>query len=409
MRRKSAPGDLNRRNQQRDNKPVMNIYLKKQKWKLGLFILAVIIGFSSLLVTNILVKKLAEEESKKVELWAEATRQIADMNSEITDFTFVLKVIQFNETVPVIVVDQLGEILDHRNLNPARSDNPEYLARQLESMKKKNEPIELEFLDNVNQYIYYGDSRLLIWLVYYPYIQLLVIILYLLIAYYAFSISRKAEQNQVWLGMSKETAHQLATPTSSLMAWLELMKEKSDDHIMLEQLEKDINRLEKITARFSKIGSKPVIKNEEIVEVIDNAIDYLKARSAKMIIFEKNYNNSGRVFVPVNIPLFEWVIENVCKNSLDAMEGKGKVSVSLNENGQNVYLDISDSGKGIPRGRFKTIFKPGYTTRRNGWGLGLSLSKRIIEDYHGGKIFVHESSPGTGTTIRIVLKKQPRV
>ncbi len=383
----------------------MSIYIKKQQWKLGLFVLAVLIGFSSLLVTDWLVKSLSEEERKKMELWSEATREIADMDSEITDFTFILKVIQYNESIPVIVVDEKGEILDHRNLNSSRTDNPEYLQRQLATMIKKSEPIEIKFFDGVSQFIYYKDSRLLVWLVYYPYIQILVIILYLLIAYYAFNISRKAEQNQVWLGMSKETAHQLGTPTSSLMAWLELMKDKGHDKLMVDELEKDIKRLEKITARFSKIGSRPDLQNENIIEVIDNAIEYLRTRSPKMIVFEKNYKNSDIVNIPVNVSLFDWVIENVCKNALDAMEGNGKLQITLKDKGQSINLDISDSGRGIHRGRFKTIFKPGYTTRRNGWGLGLSLSKRIIEEYHGGKIFVHQSVLNNGTTIRIVLKK----
>lgn len=383
----------------------MSIYIKKQQWKLGLFVLAVLIGFSSLLVTDWLVKSLSEEERKKMELWSEATREIADMDSEITDFTFILKVIQYNESIPVIVVDEKGEILDHRNLNSSRTDNPEYLQRQLATMIKKSEPIEIKFFDGVSQFIYYNDSRLLVWLVYYPYIQILVIILYLLIAYYAFNISRKAEQNQVWLGMSKETAHQLGTPTSSLMAWLELMKDKGHDKLMVDELEKDIKRLEKITARFSKIGSRPDLQNENIIEVIDNAIEYLRTRSPKMIVFEKNYKNSDIVNIPVNVSLFDWVIENVCKNALDAMEGNGKLQITLKDKGQSINLDISDSGRGIHRGRFKTIFKPGYTTRRNGWGLGLSLSKRIIEEYHGGKIFVHQSVLNNGTTIRIVLKK----
>ena len=383
----------------------MSIYLKKQQWKLGLFALAILIALSSLWFTDNLVKSLAKEERKKMELWAEATREIADIDSEVTDFTFFLKVIQYNETVPVIVANQDGVILDHRNLNPSRITNPDYLKRQLLLMEKKNEPIEVEFFDDESLYIYYNDSSILVCLAYYPYVQLLVIIVFLLIAYYAFNTSRKAEQNQVWLGMSKETAHQLGTPTSSLMAWFELMKEKEHDKVMLEELEKDINRLEKITERFSKIGSKPALNNANIIEVIDNALEYLGARSPKGIKFETNYNSSDSMVIPLNIPLFDWVIENVCKNALDAMEGKGKITISLNTRGSNIYLDITDTGKGIPRGRFRTIFKPGFSTRRNGWGLGLSLSKRIIEEYHGGRIFVHQSAINEGTTIRIILKK----
>ncbi len=385
--------------------PKSGIYQKKQRWKLGLLILAVLIGLCSLLITNRLVNNLAEEERKKMELWAEATREIAQMDLEVTDFTFLFKVIQYNETVPVIVVNEEGEVLDHRNLNLSRAENPEYLQRKLEAMKKKNDPIEIVISDNKRQYIYYNDSWLLVWLVYYPYIQLLVILLYLLIAYYAFSVSRKAEQNQVWLGMSKETAHQLGTPTSSLLAMLELMKEKNYDSLLLDELDKDIKRLEKITERFSKVGSKPALKDVNIIEIIENSLKYLRSRTSKKIIFETDYDNSDKLIVPVNTSLFDWVIENVCKNAIDALEGIGKLIVSISDQGQNVFIDISDNGKGIPRSQFKSIFKPGYSTRRNGWGLGLSLSKRIVEEYHGGRIFVNQSAPNEGTTIRIILKK----
>jgi signal transduction histidine kinase len=370
-----------------------------------LFSLAVVIGLSSILITKYIAGSLSMQERKKMEIWAEATREIADMDSEISDFSFYLRVIQDNETVPVIVVDHDNNILDFANLNPSRIDNPEYLQRMLASMRRQNSPIEIDFLDNVSQYIYYGDSRLLVWLAYYPYVQLLVIVLFLSAAYYAFNISRKAEQNQVWLGMSKETAHQLATPTSSLMAWLEIMKERQEDRTMIEELEKDILRLEKITARFSKIGSRPQLKKENIIEVIDNAIEYLRARSPKMIVFEKKYNTSGKIIIPVNAPLFDWVIENVCKNALDAIKGEGRISITVEDQGKHFYIDINDTGKGIPRSRFTTVFKPGYSTRRNGWGLGLSLSKRIIEEYHNGKIFILQSVINSGTTIRIILNK----
>jgi hypothetical protein len=383
----------------------VSIYKTKQKWKLVLFALAVIIGLSSILITNLLVDKLAVEERKKMEIWAEANREIGNMESEIEDFSFFLRVIQENETVPVIVVDDNEKILLHHNLNPSRSGNNEYLERRLASMKKQNSPIKIEIMEDISQFIYFGDSSILVWLGWYPYIQLGVIILFLIAAYYAFSISRKAEQNQVWLGMSKETAHQLATPTSSLMAWLEIMKEKDQDIVMINELEKDIRRLEKITSRFSRIGSKPRLKDENVIAVIDNAIEYIRIRAPRTVIFEKGYITEEPVIVPVNAPLFDWVIENLCKNALDAMEGGGKISVTLEQQERTVNIDVTDTGKGIPRNLVKTIFKPGYTTRRNGWGLGLSLSKRIIEQYHHGKIFVLHSVPGHGTTIRIILNR----
>jgi nitrogen-specific signal transduction histidine kinase len=383
----------------------VSIYKTKQKWKLALFALAVMIGLSSILITNLLVDKLATEERKKMEIWAEANREIGNMESEIEDFSFFLRIIQENETVPVIVVDDNEKILLHHNLNPSRSANHEYLERRLASMKKQNSPIEIEIMEDISQFIYFGDSSILVWLGWYPYIQLGVILLFLIAAYYAFSISRKAEQNQVWLGMSKETAHQLATPTSSLMAWLEIMKEKDQDIVMINELEKDIRRLEKITSRFSRIGSKPRLKDENVIAVIDNAIEYIRIRAPRTVVFEKGYITGEPVNVPVNAPLFDWVIENLCKNALDAMEGGGKISVTLEQQERTVNIDITDTGKGIPRNLVKTIFKPGFTTRRNGWGLGLSLSKRIIEQYHHGKIFVLHSIPGQGTTIRIVLNR----
>ena len=372
---------------------------------MGLLILALIIGLSSIMITGRVVRSLSLEERKKMEIWAAAIREIADMDSEIADFSFFLRVIQDNETVPVIIVDDSDKILDHWNLNPSRLDNSDYLDRRLAAMKKQNAPIEIVFFDDVVQLLYYGDSKLLVWLAWYPYIQLTVIILFLLAAYYVFSISRKAEQNQVWLGMSKETAHQLATPISSLIAWLEIMKEKEHNSEMLHELEKDIGRLEKITARFSKIGSTPQLHNENIITVIDNSIDYLRGRSSKNILFDRVYQGNDNVLVPVNVPLFEWVIENVCKNALDAMDGNGTIRIGVEDRPLQVWIDISDSGKGISRRHFAAIFKPGYTTRRNGWGLGLSLSKRIIEQYHNGRIFVLRSAVNAGTTMRIILNK----
>jgi nitrogen-specific signal transduction histidine kinase len=382
----------------------LNIYTKKLRWKLLLFVSAVIIGVSSLWYTSKLVRKLAVEERKKVELWAEAQSKIT--NEELSDenLSFYVKVLQNNETVPVILVDKDDNIITYRNLNTNKTGNLRYLNRKLSQMKEINKPIEIILSENEKQYLYYSKSIILIKLTYYPYVQLGVILLFIMVSYFAFSYSRKAEQNQVWVGLSKETAHQLGTPISSLLAWLEMMKLKSSDKDMLVELEKDIKRLEKITGRFSKIGSRPLLKKENIQKIITTAINYLKSRSSEKITFKLNMPTE-ELMIPINASLFEWVIENVCKNAIDAVNGTGEIELSITDHTQVIYIDITDSGKGISKTKFKTIFKPGYTTKERGWGLGLSLTKRIIEEYHDGKIFVYESEIGKGTVIRIVLRK----
>jgi signal transduction histidine kinase len=271
-------------------------------------------------------------------------------------------------------------------------------------MKTENVPIPMDLGEGFENFIYYRNSILLTKLAYYPYFQLAVILLFVLVSYFAFSESRKAEQNQVWVGLSKETAHQLGTPTSALMALTELAKEKYPDNEIIPELEKDVNRLEKITERFSKIGSKPILKDENLIQILQETIEYLKTRTSDQIKFQLIYEEEQLV-IPLCASLFEWVIENLCKNSMDAMDGNGTVQISIKANENFCYLDVHDTGKGIPKSRHKTIFKPGYTTKQRGWGLGLSLAKRIIENYHSGRIFVQYSEPEKGTTIRIMLKK----
>ena len=382
----------------------MNIYKKKIRWKFFLFLCATAIGIGSLWYTNNLVKKLATEERKKVELWAKATSLIPkkDIKGESLDFLF--SVIQFNETVPVILVDKDTNILMHRNMDSLKVLNQEYLAHRLEDMMEENPPIEIEYMPGKKQYLYYSRSIILNKLTYYPFIQLAVILLFILVAYFAFSSSRKAEQNQVWVGLSKETAHQLGTPISSLLAWLEIMKGGGAGQVPAHEFEKDIVRLSKITDRFSKIGSQPVLTPSDLVAIIQNTINYLRSRSSDRISFVLDTSVTA-LQIPVNAPLFEWVIENVCKNAMDAIEGEGEIKLKLRENTQAVTVDITDNGKGIPKSQHKTIFKPGFTTKKRGWGLGLSLTKRIVEEYHKGKIFVENSEAGKGTTIRIILKK----
>ncbi len=382
----------------------MNIYLRKQRWKLILLISALLIAIGSFWFTNNLTNKLAEEERKKVELWAMGMKKITQQQSLDEDYRLSLKVIESNETVPMIWADNQDSVLSSRNVKNKYKEQGK-MQQLIREMKKENKPITINLPSGETQYIYYKDSTLLTQLFYFPIIQLAVVGLFLLISYYAFSSSRKAEQNQVWVGMSKETAHQLGTPTSSLMANLELLKLKLSDQTIINEIEKDINRLNKITERFSKIGSMPSVKQENIVPVILNTLNYLKSRSSRKIRFTINFHENDIVYAPINLSLFEWVLENLIKNAMDSMGGKGTVSVFLTKKEQQVILDIKDEGKGILKVKQKTIFRPGYTTKKRGWGLGLSLSKRIVEDYHRGKIFVHESEINKGTTMRIILRQ----
>lgn len=382
----------------------MNIYLRKQIWKLFLLVIAIIIGVSSLLYTHQLVKQLSTEERKKMELWAEATQKLGDPETHEQDYNFLLKVIQNNTTVPVIVFDKKENIVFKRNLDSLKMSNEKYVKRQLQKMKEENDTIKISLLDNEYQYIYYRDSMLLTKLMYYPYIQLGVILLFILVSYFAFSISRRAEQNKVWVGLSKETAHQLGTPISSLLAWVELVKLKEHGNIPIADIEKDVKRLKKITERFSNIGSVTRLKNENVIHVLQSSTDYLKSRISDKANINIEKSND-EIIVPLNAELFEWVIENVCKNAVDAIGGQGNITINIQEWKKKVIIDIKDTGKGIQKSQQKAIFKPGYTTKQRGWGLGLSLSKRIIEVYHSGKIFVAHSELNKGTTFRIILHK----
>jgi signal transduction histidine kinase len=381
----------------------MNIYTRKLRFKYLLFLLAISIGVGSLYYTSKLVEKLAHEERKKVELWAKATSLIINSEDD-RSLLFLVEVIQYNETIPVIVLNEEGDIIMMRNLDSLRIENPAYVEKSLARMREHSAPIEINLGEDQKQYLYYDRSTILTNLTYYPVIQLSVILVFLLVAYYAFSTSRKAEQNQVWVGLSKETAHQLGTPISSLMAWMEILKEKLREEKFVGELEKDVHRLEKITDRFSKIGAKPKLRDENLNDVVESAVAYLQTRSSNKITFEVITTDTP-IVLPLNVLLFEWVLENICKNAMDAIEGEGAIKVSVIDNNKFVFIDIGDNGKGIPRRKHKTIFKPGFTTKERGWGLGLSLTKRIVEEYHGGKVFVANSEPGKGTTIRIILNR----
>lgn len=504
----------------------MDIYLKKQRWKIYLLGFAALIVGMSLYYTNLLVKKIAEEERqkvriwadavqnranlvrvtdvffeqmrieerKRVELWAEATRLIID-GDESADIGFYNRIIMENTTIPVIWVNSRNTIVTHRNLSgpnedkenfeglpfegeirekfsvyepisfvigrnidklyyrdswlftqmvevmddliesflsevvinsanvpviitdsdktriisagniaPEQLDDSLLVQQTIVGMADKNPPLVIDLPLHGTCHVFYTHSFLLTQLRYYPFAQFLAIGLFLLVAYLLFSTARNAEQNQVWVGMSKETAHQLGTPISSLLAWVELLKMQNIDAGTITEIQKDLSRLENITERFSKIGSEPKLTRQPIVAAIKETIDYMKTRSSSKVGFFINDSQASNIEVPLNLNLFGWVLENLCKNAIDAMAGAGTIRVDVYDNATKVYIDISDTGKGIPKSNFKTIFNPGFTSKKRGWGLGLSLSKRIIENYHKGKIFV-KSSSSSGTTIRIALRK----
>ncbi len=385
----------------------MNIYTRKQRWKLFLLTLAALIGISSLWYTNKLARELAAEERKKAELWAEAIKHISNVSTDAGDLSFALSVLSNNTTIPMILADERNQVNSFRNLDSIKAEtDPTYLQKQIALMKEEHEPIVIHYGDgDQKNYIYYKDSYLLIQLRRYPYFQLCVIALFLLVSYFAFSTSRRAEQNQVWVGMAKETAHQLGTPLSSLMAWVEYLKLKPNPDEHLHEIEKDISRLNTITERFSKIGSAPALKKENLTQVLQNAISYIKTRTSAKVTFDLQHSHNYDLDVPMNVPLFEWVLENVFKNAIDAIKGKGTISIKITDQQQFAYIDITDSGSGVPKSKYKTVFKPGYTSKSRGWGLGLSLSKRIVEEYHNGQIFVKSSELNKGTTFRIVLRK----
>ena len=415
----------------------MNIYSKKQRWKLVLSLLAILISVASVFITNKLVKELKSEETKKIEIWAQATKQLVNSSSQ-GDFSLAIKVVSENRNIPVILVDECDSILETRNIkyfsktdsivllnyedirynsSPIKQDSITtvkakkllnqyrlFLRRILNDMRESSdEPIEINFIGD-KQWIYYADSELLNNLRYYPIYQLLFISIFVLIGYMVFSSARKSEQNQVWAGMAKETAHQIATPLSSLMAWSELIKDNNNEEMVFE-IKKDLNRLETIADRFSKIGSKPKLEKHEIISIVEKSVKYLKSRLSQNteFIIETSENE---LFTNINKTLLEWVIENICKNAVDAMQGKGKIRIAISQSNSTIQIIIKDTGKGIDRILISDIFKPGVTSKTRGWGLGLSLSKRIIEDYHKGKLFILESNSKEGTSFAITLPKE---
>jgi K+-sensing histidine kinase KdpD len=375
-----------------------------QHLKLVFIIIGAGIVIASTYFSNKLASSLAEEERSKVELWAEATRQLI-LSGESTNLDFIISIIENNKTIPVILADSADNILSSKNIREPQKNVEEFYKSEILRLKNKKQVIEVKLGENNTQYIYYDESHLLKQLYYFPYVQLGIIIIFMLIAFFAFSSTKKAEQNRVWVGLSKETAHQLGTPISSLLAWVDLLKMKySDDDKMIGEMLKDVNRLRIIAERFSKIGSVPDLDLVSLNETLQNAVQYILNRTSEKIKIQCHFPDKNHIFIKLNVPLFEWVIENLCKNAIDAMDGTGKIYINVVKTGKECFIDVRDTGKGIERNKFKTIFSPGFTTKSRGWGLGLSLAKRIIEEYHGGKIFVKSSEINTGTTFRITLK-----
>lgn len=382
-------------------------------WRIIFLLVATMIVVISMLFTNHIANSLAQEERNRVEVWAEATRQLilADDNTNIDFFS---DIIEQNTTIPVYMVDEQGNLLSSRNVKEPKHNIAKFYADKIGNLRQTQEPIEVRISDDVVQYIYYEDSNLLKQLYYFPFVQFIVIFLFVLIVIYTLLMTQRSEQNMVWAGLSKETAHQLGTPISSLNACSELFKLNYPDDALVMEMDKDIQRLQAIAERFSKIGSAPVLTSTNLMEVLTNTIDYMRTRTSEQVRYAIEWNGQPvapddpmpQVWVELNQTLMEWVIENLCKNAIDAMENKGKITLSVQDSDDKVLIDITDTGKGIQRKHIQQVFQPGYTTKTRGWGLGLSLAKRIIEQYHKGKIFVRQSVPNTGTTFRIVLHKR---
>jgi len=392
----------------------MNIYEKKIWWKLGLLFFACIIILITLIYNNKLASRLAIEEEKKAYLLSLAYKEILSLDASNTKLIVESATSTENTTIPIIITDKNGEVLLWRNIPGIDEEKSIFsdqdTARVRKELKKiiqqGRPPLEIEAIENFAK-LYYSESYLLTALRQYPYIQFCIISLFLLVSYLAFSAARKAEQNQVWVGMARETAHQLGTPLSSLIGWIELVKQREESQprggmALGAEMEKDIGRLALIADRFSKIGSKPTLELHPLSECLQKTMEYVKRISSEKITYTYIlHKDPGKL--PLSPPLFDWVIENILKNALDAMGNKGKLLITLDVENNEAVIDIKDSGKGIPKSRQKEVFKPGFSTKRRGWGLGLSLSKRIVEEYHHGKIFVLESMPDAGTTFRIIL------
>ncbi|WP_439183023.1 sensor histidine kinase [Carboxylicivirga taeanensis] len=383
----------------------MSFYTHRRAWKLFLLLSAIAIGIFTLVYTDKLTNQLKEEERKSVEIWIQAIKQITQSETGEDELALTLEVISQNTTIPIIIIEADSTINSYRNIDLPDENQEQALQKELHHLMSHGTPLVIDLGDNELQYLYYDDSVLIKKLEWFPIIQLSIVTLFIFIAYLAFNGARKAEQDQVWVGMSKETAHQLGTPTSSLLGWVDLLKLKEENSAIACELEKDVERLQVITDRFSKIGSKPELTEQPILLAIEEVVGYLKRRTSSNINIDIATDVPPYSMARINKVLFQWVIENLCKNAIDAMSGSGHIKIHIQQNNERLLMDVTDNGKGLSRKYFKTVFKPGYTTKLRGWGLGLSLAKRIVQGYHGGKLFVKDSELGKGTTFRIELPK----
>lgn len=382
--------------------------------KIALVVAAVVIAAASLVVSHTLIRDLQREELSKMEVWAEAMHSLINAD-ETTDLNLVLRVINGNNNIPIVVTDSQGNVTTCRNLRIGHLSEADSIARLAviaHEMQASGSHMEVDIMPDPSLgstvqetlHIYYTDSLMLKRLALFPYVQLGVVGLFVVVAIFALLSSKRAEQNKVWVGLSKETAHQLGTPISSLMAWTAVLEEMYPDDEMITEMQKDVKRLELIAERFSKIGSVPELKEGDLCRVVENVVSYIRRRTSDSVTMRCTFPDDGPVLLPICAPLIEWVIEVLCKNAIDAMAGAGSIDVSVCREGRLWAVEVHDTGKGIARKHFETVFKPGFTTKQRGWGLGLSLAKRIVEEYHHGRIFVKSSEVGRGTTFRIELK-----
>lgn len=373
--------------------------------KILLVVTAVVMSVGSLVISHFLVRDLKHEEQRKMEIWAEAMRSLNSAD-EYTDLTLVLTVLNSNSTIPVVVLDREGEVQDYRNI-PLREGSAEEqmraVKRKAQSMMDAGRVIRVYLSSTDYMEICYADSLLLRRLAWWPYVQLGLVFVFVVVAIFALLSSKRAEQNKVWVGLSKETAHQLGTPISSLMAWQEMLRETYPDDELLPEMGKDVERLQRIAERFSKIGSLPELRPESLNEVLSAVTQYISRRASNRVRLTCTVPQQPLI-VPMCSSLFEWVVENLCKNAIDAMDGQGSITLTAGTEGALAVVEVADTGKGIPKNKFRTVFTPGFTTKKRGWGLGLSLAKRIVEEYHHGRIYVKNSEVGRGTTFRIELK-----
>lgn len=377
-------------------------------WRTGLAAIAIGIVIGTIFYSQYLARKIAQEERVKVEQWVEASKSL--LSPMVTDIRLAFKIISDNHDIPIIETNERDSITNYVNLDSSKAaSEPAYLTRKLKSLKSINQPIVYtDPFDSskVNRY-YFGHTSLLNEVRYYPLIQLLIVGLFIIVTVLALRSSYRSTQNQVWAGMAKETAHQLGTPVSSLEGWVEMMRDKPENQAIVQELEKDVNRLRLVSDRFGKIGSTPQLEPTDLVMQINSMVEYIRKRAPGKVQFSIDTHGKSVVKARISAPLFDWVIENLLKNALDAMEGKGAIKVDIMQEKNNVIVDVTDTGKGISSQHIAKVFKPGFTTKKRGWGLGLSLSKRIIAQYHKGEIFVKHSEPGKGTTFRVILKNQP--